>query len=53
MASLPLVIYLDGIQAYPDLQRTAWGTALSLLVIVILLNVSARVLTRHQRRYAR
>jgi ABC-type phosphate transport system permease subunit len=53
MASLPLVIYLDGIQAYPDLQRTAWGTALTLLVIVVLLNVSARLLARRMRRYAR
>jgi phosphate transport system permease protein len=53
MASLPLVIYQDGIQAYPDLQQTAWGTALTLLVIVVLLNVSARLLARRTRRYAR
>lgn len=53
MASLPLVIYQDGIQAYPDLQQTAWGAALTLLVIVVLLNVSARLLARRMRRYAR
>jgi len=53
MASLPLVIYLDGIQAYPDLQRTAWGTALTLLVIVVLLNLGARLLARRMRRYTR
>ncbi|HKR98128.1 MAG TPA: phosphate ABC transporter permease PstA [Candidatus Dormibacteraeota bacterium] len=52
MASLPLVVYLDGIQPYPDLQQTAWGTALTLLVIVVLLNVSARLLARRMRRYA-
>ena len=35
MASVPLVIYQNGIQAYPDLVRTAWGTALFLLVVVL------------------
>lgn len=52
MASLPLVIYQDGIQAYPDLQQTAWGTALTLLVVVLVLNVSARLLARRMRRFA-
>jgi len=52
MASLPLVVFLDGIQPYPDLQQTAWGAALTLLVIVVLLNVSARLLARRMRRYA-
>jgi phosphate transport system permease protein len=42
MASMPLVIYLDGIQAYPDLQRTAWGTALLLLVLVLVLSLASR-----------
>jgi phosphate transport system permease protein len=53
MSSLPLIIFQDGIQAYADLQRTAWGTALTLLVIVVLLNLSARVLARRMRRYTR
>ena len=30
MAAMPLVVYQDGIQAYPDLQTRAWGTALFL-----------------------
>ncbi|MCU1494057.1 MAG: pstA [Acidimicrobiaceae bacterium] len=42
MNSLPLLVYLDGIQAYPDLQQTAWGAALVLLLLVLLLNVGAR-----------
>jgi phosphate transport system permease protein len=53
MASMPLVVYQDGIQAYPDLQQTAWGTALTLLVLVVLLNVSARLLARRMRRHIR
>jgi phosphate transport system permease protein len=44
MAALPLTVYLDGIQAYPDLQRTAWGTALFLLLLVLLLSVSSRLI---------
>ncbi|TME50362.1 MAG: phosphate ABC transporter permease PstA [Chloroflexi bacterium] len=53
MASLPLVVYQNGIQAYPDLQQNAWGTALTLLVLVVVLNVSARLLARRMRRHAR
>ena len=53
MGSLPLVIYQNGIQAYPDLQQIAWGTALTLLVIVVLLNVSARLVARRMRRHTR
>lgn len=53
MSSLPLLIYLDGIQAYPELVRTAWGTALTLLVIVVLLNVVGRLLARRMRRHTR
>ncbi len=40
MAAMPLTIYLDGIQAYPTLQRIAWGTGLLLLVFVFVLAVS-------------
>lgn len=50
MASMPLVIYLDGIQAYPDLQRTAWGTALLLVILVLILSVGSRLLARRFRR---
>jgi phosphate transport system permease protein len=51
MAAMPLTIYLDGIQAYPTLQRIAWGTGLLLLVFVLILSVSGRVAsTRLARR---
>lgn len=46
MASMPLIIYLDGIQAYPDLQRTAWGTALLLVVFVGVVSSLSRVVAR-------
>jgi phosphate transport system permease protein len=45
MAAMPLTVYQDGIQAYPDLQRTAWGTALLLLVLILLLSVTSRVIS--------
>ena len=35
MAAMPLTVYLDGIQAYPDLQQIAWGTGLALIVMVL------------------
>lgn len=44
MAAAPLTVYQDGIQAYPDLQRTAWGTALLLLLVILLLSISSRVI---------
>lgn len=43
MAAMPLTIYLDGIQAYPDLQQVAWGTALLLLCFVLIFSVASRV----------
>jgi phosphate transport system permease protein len=45
MAAMPLTVYQDGIQAYSDLQTTAWGTALLLLVFVLMLSISARVIS--------
>jgi phosphate transport system permease protein len=43
MAALPLVVFQDGIQAYPDLQMTAWGTALFLIAVVLVLSVGSRL----------
>lgn len=45
MAAMPLTVYQDGIQAYPDLQLDAWGTALLLLLLVLLLSITARVVS--------
>jgi len=43
MAAMPLTIYLDGIQAFSDLQQVAWGTGLFLLVMVLVLSITSRV----------
>lgn len=50
IAAMPLVIFLNGIQAYKDLQQTAWGTALALIAIVLVLNIAARFWTARIRR---
>jgi phosphate transport system permease protein len=44
MAALPLVVYQDGIQAYPDLQLRAWGTALFLICVVLVLSIGSRLI---------
>ena len=46
MSAMPLVAYLDGVQEYPDLQATAWGTALVLLVLALVLSILGRALAR-------
>lgn len=53
MAALPLVVYQDGIQAYPDLQQTAWGTALFLVFVVLVLSVASRLLAAWFRKEKR
>ena len=53
MAALPLVIYSDGTQPYASVQQAAWGTALVLLMMVLLLSVGARVVAARLNRNAR
>lgn len=53
MAALPLVIYQDGIQAFPTLQERAWGTALFLILVVFVLSLSSRLLASWMRRERR
>jgi phosphate transport system permease protein len=43
-ASLPVMIYEYAISAYQDWHRQAWAAGLVLLVLVLLINVSARLL---------
>ena len=43
-AALPLVIYNNGTQALASQQQIAWGAALVLLLLVLLLSVGARLL---------
>ena len=50
MAAVPLVIFQNGIQAYPDLVQIAWGTALFLLVVVLALSIGSRLVAARLRR---
>jgi phosphate transport system permease protein len=50
IAAIPLVIYQNGIQAYPDLVKIAWGSALFLVVVILVLGVGSRLLAARLRR---
>jgi phosphate transport system permease protein len=43
MSALPLVIYTNSSQPYADLVQIAWGAALLLMVIVLVLSIGSRV----------
>jgi phosphate transport system permease protein len=47
-ASLPVSIYTYAVSPYEDWHRQAWSAALVLLMVVLILNVSARFLVRHR-----
>jgi phosphate transport system permease protein len=49
MNSLPLQIYSDIQQARTDLNTRAWGAALTLVLMILILNVIARVASRRSR----
>jgi phosphate transport system permease protein len=53
MAAMPLTVYFDGIQAYPDLQQIAWGTGLALIVMVLFLSVTSRLVSARVGRVKR
>ena len=53
IAALPLVVFIDGLQPYEDLQRIAWGTALFLIVAALALNVVSRISAGRLRRRSR
>jgi phosphate transport system permease protein len=44
MNAIPFVIYQNSSQPYPDLVQIAWGAALLLVVVVLVLNIGSRVL---------
>lgn len=49
-ASLPVQIYTYAVSPYEDWHRQAWAAALVLLMMVLLLNVTARLLVRNRMR---
>lgn len=53
MAALPLVVFRDALTPYSDLQQEAWGAALVLVVMVLVINLGSRWVLRRQIRLAR
>jgi phosphate transport system permease protein len=49
-ASLPVQIYTYAVSPYEDWHRQAWAAALVLVVLVLVLNISARLLVRNRVR---
>jgi phosphate transport system permease protein len=52
LAALPLVVYKFALTPYPSLQEQAWGAALVLVFIVLLINLASRWVLRRQIRLA-
>ena len=52
MAALPLIVFHDALTPYRSLQEQAWGAALVLVVLVLVVNLSSRWVLRRQIRLA-
>jgi phosphate transport system permease protein len=52
MSALPLIVYHDALTPYPDLVTTAWGAALVLVLLTLVVNVASRLALRRQIRLA-
>jgi phosphate transport system permease protein len=48
MSSLPLIVFHDALTPYNDQNETAWGAALVLVVIVLIINLGSRFVLRRQ-----
>jgi phosphate transport system permease protein len=48
MMSLPLIVFHDALTPYDDLNQTAWGAALVLVLLVLLINLGSRFVLRRQ-----
>ena len=48
MAALPLIVYHDALTPFKQLQDQAWGAALLLVVLVLIVNVGSRLVLRRQ-----
>ncbi len=53
MEALPILIYGDSSQPYADLVQVAWGAALLLVVVVLVLSIGSRLLAAHLRKERR
>ncbi|HLZ93840.1 MAG TPA: phosphate ABC transporter permease PstA [Candidatus Dormibacteraeota bacterium] len=52
MAALPLIVYHFALLPYPSLQEQAWGAALVLVILVLIINLVSRYVLRRQIRLA-
>jgi len=50
--ALPLIVYHNALQPYKELQDQAWGAALVLIVLVLIVNLTSRYVLRRQLRFA-
>jgi phosphate transport system permease protein len=48
MDALPLRIWRNSLQPYPDLQAQGWGAALILILLVLSINIGVRVVSRRR-----
>jgi phosphate transport system permease protein len=48
MSSLPLIVFHNALTPYDDLNQTAWGAALVLVLLVLLINLGSRFVLRRQ-----
>jgi phosphate transport system permease protein len=53
MEALPLAIFNDSSSAYADQVQIAWGAALLLVVVVLILSIGSRVLAAFLQREKR
>ncbi len=53
MEALPILIYNDSSQPYADLVQIAWGAALLLMVIVLVLSIGSRLLSAYLQKERR
>ena len=53
MEALPILIYNNSSQPYADLVQVAWGAALLLVVVVLILSIGSRLLAARLRRERR
>jgi phosphate transport system permease protein len=48
MSALPLIVFHDALTPYPSLQQQAWGAALLLVALVLIVNIASRLVLRRQ-----
>jgi phosphate transport system permease protein len=46
LAALPLEIWRDALQPYPEVQAQGWGAALILILMVLIINIVVRIASR-------